>query len=61
MRLIRAIENRAAFARSANTGVSTFVDPLGRQRPRSGIFQEAVLTSRIPVLEESTRIVAQTP
>lgn len=51
---MRAIENRAAFARSANTGVSTFVDPLGRQRPRSGIFEETVLTSRVPVLQELT-------
>lgn len=51
---MRAIENRAAFVRSANTGISTFVDPLGRQRPRSEIFQEAVITSTIPVLEGLT-------
>jgi apolipoprotein N-acyltransferase len=51
---LRAIENRAGFARSANTGVSTFVDPLGRQQPRSGIFHDAVLTGRVSVIPELT-------
>ena len=47
---LRAIENRAGFARAANTGVSTFVDPLGRMQPRSGVFHEAVLTGQVPII-----------
>ena len=30
MAVLRAVENRRALVRSANTGISAFVDPLGR-------------------------------
>lgn len=39
---MRAIENRTSFVRVANTGYSGFVDPLGRYRESTRLFEEAV-------------------
>jgi apolipoprotein N-acyltransferase len=39
--VMRAIENRVGIARAANTGISEFVDPLGRQSARTGLYVEA--------------------
>lgn len=44
----RAVENRRAFARAANTGISGFIDPYGRVISASPLFQEAALTGTIP-------------
>ena len=52
--VFRAIENRRSIVRSANTGVSTFVDPYGRLSGTTGIFHEAVLTSSILLNEDTT-------
>ena len=49
MVVLRAVENRVAFARSANTGISGFIDPQGRILHAAPIFTEAVVTGRIPV------------
>ncbi len=48
--VMRAIENRMGVARAANTGISMFVDPLGRVRQASDLFApearaETVMTS----------------
>ncbi len=51
---MRAIENRIAIVRSANTGISGFVDPLGRLEPASGIFHEAALSGEIPLSDGLT-------
>lgn len=42
--VFRAIENRRAVVRCANTGVSTFIDAYGRKSGTTGIFHPAVLT-----------------
>jgi apolipoprotein N-acyltransferase len=43
MVVFRSIENRLAFARAANTGISGFIDAYGRVRQTTPIFtQEAV-------------------
>jgi len=39
---LRAIENRTAFVRVANTGISGFVDSRGRYEKMTGLFEEAV-------------------
>ncbi len=54
MVVLRAVENRIAFARAANTGVSGFIDPLGRILHATPIFQEAAVKGEIPVGRIST-------
>jgi len=44
---LRAIENRTAFVRVANTGISGFVDDRGRYHQRTALFEEAVEDDRI--------------
>ena len=41
---IRAIENRVGIVRSANTGISEYVDPLGRRHEPSGLFTTGAYT-----------------
>jgi len=40
--VMRAIENRMGVARSANTGISLYVDPIGRVYDPSALFEEDV-------------------
>lgn len=54
MAVFRAVENRRALARSANTGISGFVDPTGKVIAASPIFKEAALTAQIPMMNVST-------
>ena len=54
MAVFRAVENRRAQARAANTGISGFVDPTGRVVSASPIFKEAALTARVPLLQVSS-------
>lgn len=49
MVVFRAVENRRAFARTANTGISGFIDPQGRILLSTPIFQEQAVSGRIPV------------
>jgi apolipoprotein N-acyltransferase len=51
---LRAIENRSAFVWVANTGISMFVDPLGRDAQRTGLFEEAVRVQDVPLTEGRT-------
>jgi len=54
MAVFRAIENRRALVRSANTGISGFIDPAGRVIASSGLYKEAVLTETVPMMDEMT-------
>ena len=45
--VFRAIENRRAVVRCANTGVSALVDPVGRMTEATGIFETATVTGDI--------------
>ena len=47
--VMRAIENRTAVVRSANTGISGFIDPMGRWHQRTSLFTEANISERIPL------------
>lgn len=53
MTIFRAVENKRSLVRSANTGISGFVDPAGRIIAQTGIFQDAVLSSPVPVMPET--------
>jgi apolipoprotein N-acyltransferase len=50
----RAIENRVAIARAANTGISGFIDPYGRILQQSEIFVDKTLTQDIPLRTTTT-------
>ncbi len=49
MVVFRAVENRVAFARAANTGISGFIEPTGRIIQQSPLFVEAALISELPL------------
>lgn len=51
---MRAIENRCAFIRAANTGISGFVDPLGRYHGRTRLFVPAVEVHDVPITDVRT-------
>jgi len=52
--VFRAVENRIAIARSANTGVSMFVDPYGRTFGTTEIFHPALRIRSLPLRSEET-------
>ena len=54
MVVFRAVENRMAFARAANTGVSGFIDPTGRILTATPIFTEHAAIGSIPLSAPST-------
>lgn len=49
MVVFRSVENRLAFARAANTGISGFIDPSGRIVRTTPLFTEEALTAAVPV------------
>ncbi len=49
MVVFRSVENHRAFARSANTGISGFIDPFGRILDATPLFTEHALRASIPV------------
>ena len=52
MTVFRAVENRRSLARSANTGISGFIDPAGRILASTDLLQDAVATQMVPMLKE---------
>lgn len=54
MSVFRAVENRRTLARSANTGISGFVDPVGRIMASTPLFRKATLTRTIPLIRIKT-------
>jgi apolipoprotein N-acyltransferase len=51
---MRAIEQGRYLARSANTGISGFVDPYGRVLQKTAIFERAVLVGDVRMLDVPT-------
>jgi len=54
MVVFRSVENHLAFARAANTGISGFIDPVGRIIEASPIFTQAALQAQIPIRQTKT-------
>jgi len=54
MTIFRAVENRRALIRAANTGISGFIDPAGRIIAATQLFEDALLTHTIPLLQTTT-------
>jgi len=58
MSVFRAVENRRSLIRSANTGISAFIDPLGRIIKDSPLFQPFYLVADMPLLQTGTLFVS---
>ena len=54
MAVFRAVENRRSLVRCANTGISGFVDPVGRIIAQTGLFEDAVVDRDVPVMSGMT-------
>ncbi len=54
MATLRAVENRRALVRSANTGISGFIDPMGRISGETTLFTEAAAAGELPLLQSRT-------
>jgi apolipoprotein N-acyltransferase len=54
MVVLRAVENRTAFARAANTGISGFIAPDGRILAATPIFTQEAITGTIPFRRTTT-------
>jgi len=54
MAVFRAVENRRSLVRAANTGISGFVDACGRVLVKTDIFNEAVITKAMPVINKKS-------
>ena len=52
--VLRAIENRVSIARSANTGISMFIDPFGRTHDATEIFTRTFALRDLPVRSGET-------
>jgi apolipoprotein N-acyltransferase len=52
--VFRAIEQRTSVVRCANTGISTFIDPYGRQFFKSSLFTRSAAQKIIPVRLKKT-------
>ena len=54
MVVFRAVENRVAFARAANTGISGFIDPYGHIAQQSSIFTQEAMKATISIGHQQT-------
>ncbi|MDP7077503.1 MAG: apolipoprotein N-acyltransferase, partial [Desulfobacterales bacterium] len=50
----RVVENRRALVRSANTGISGFIDPAGRIVSSTSLFKDAVMTRSMTLINTAT-------
>jgi apolipoprotein N-acyltransferase len=58
MAVFRAIENRRALARAANTGISGYIDPVGRILQTSELNTATALTHALPLMNTASTYTA---
>lgn len=58
MTVLRSVETRRSLVRSANTGISGVIDPLGRIKSESGLFVEWADTVEIPLMTQRSVFIA---
>ncbi len=51
---LRAVEHRVWLVRATTSGISAFVDPMGRERGRTPMFETAVLEQRVAPIDIET-------
>ncbi|MBF0450449.1 MAG: apolipoprotein N-acyltransferase [Candidatus Magnetomorum sp.] len=54
MAVFRAVENRRALVRSANTGISGLIDPVGRVVTSTPIFKDVAMTFKAPLMNHQS-------
>ncbi len=54
MTVFRAVETRRSLVRAANTGISGFIDPLGRVKQSSDIFVTWAAAEDLPLMDKQT-------
>lgn len=54
MTVLRAVETRRSLVRAANTGFSGFIDPLGRMRMVSPLFETWAASAEVVLMDEET-------
>ena len=52
--VVRAIENRTAIVRCGNTGISGFLDPMGRWQQKTALFSETAIAESVPLTSDLT-------
>src|SRR5215472_11879286 len=52
--VVRAIENRTAIVRCGNTGISGFLDPMGRWQQKTALFTETAIVESVPLTSDLT-------
>jgi apolipoprotein N-acyltransferase len=54
MVIFRAVENRLYVLRAANTGISAFIDPIGKMTQKTELFEEAFLVGKVKYMHDKT-------
>ena len=54
MTVFRSVENRRTLVRAANTGISGFIDPVGRILASTQLLEEAAVTRTVPLIRHRT-------
>jgi apolipoprotein N-acyltransferase len=54
MSAFRAVENRRTLVRAANTGITAIVDPWGRVREQTALFDRTVLVGDVDLVSTRT-------